>query len=537
MIRWAILLFGILNAILYSSLLPLFEGFDETFHYGYVQYVSTHGAFPVLGQTVISEEIWQALQVQPVSHYIQASTKAPTNFTDYYGLSNEQRSVLRKRLESIPSSDKYRDHAGLQNYEASQAPIPYLFMALPDRLMSGLPIVSRVLNLRLLLSLTSVVLIYFGMSLLTRQLDLSREYAAAATFCVYCSQMLYGAIAHVCNDSLAVPVMIFFIWSAVGAVRIPSIKSFAILATMLSLGLLVKAYFLFVLPVALVIVGRHLWRRRQAALMFASVLFVMIAPWYIRNLVLYHSVGGTVEKTAGFGLKQALQAFVHLPWRESITYMATSSIWTGNNSFTTFSARTLYVVLLLLAASAVLYIYHRKKARPGEMAVIGSIGFFCAGLLYVTLAFFYGTNGAAIAAVPWYTQVLLPPVMLMAFLSMSRSGSIGRYTAIATLLIWSYLICATYVLKLIPQYGGFTQPRAHVSDLYSWYVHQATERNQILTTMLLTPPWWVYLLTVAVVLLGISLCAWLITHLIRSSRPGIAAPAGATSPLHVPSST
>ena len=124
MMRWAILLFGILNAILYSSLLPLFEGFDETFHYGYVQYVSTHGAFPVLGQTVISEEIWQALQVQPVSHYIQASTKAPTNFTDYYGLSNEQRSVLRKRLESIPSSDKYRDHAGLQNYEASQAPIP-----------------------------------------------------------------------------------------------------------------------------------------------------------------------------------------------------------------------------------------------------------------------------------------------------------------------------------------------------------------------------------------------------------------------------
>src|SRR5712692_6600090 len=100
MMRWAILLFGIVNAVLYSSLLPLWEGFDETFHYGYVQYVSTHGTFPVLGQAVISEEIWQALQNQPVSHYIQASTKAPLNFTDYSGLSNDQRLTLRHSLES-----------------------------------------------------------------------------------------------------------------------------------------------------------------------------------------------------------------------------------------------------------------------------------------------------------------------------------------------------------------------------------------------------------------------------------------------------
>ena len=515
MTRWAILLFGILNAILYSSLLPLWEGFDETFHYGYVQYLSTHGAFPVLGQTVVSEEIWQALQFQPVSHYIQASTKAPINFTDYSGLSADQRLTLRYGLTSIPAYVKYQDHGGLQNYEANQPPIPYLFMALPDRLLARVPITSRVLCLRLLLSLTSVVLIFFGMLLIARGLGLMPEFAAAATFCVYCSQMFYGAIAHICNDSLAVPAMVFFVWAALRAVQTPSTKSFAILAVTLSLGLLIKAYFLFVLPVGLLIA----WRRRKLALVFMGVLSVVTAPWYIRNLVLYQSLGGTVEKTAGFGLKQAFQALIHLPWGESIAYMATSSIWTGNNSFTTFSGKTLYVVLLLLIVSAGLYIYHRKQARRVELVVIGSIAFFCAGLFYVTLAFFHGTKGAAIAAVPWYMQVLLPLVMIMVFLSLSRAGAIGRYVSMATLLTWSYLICATYVVKLIPQYGGFTQPRAHVADLFSWYVHQAPERNSIMTTMLPTPAWWIYMMTCATVALCIFLCVHLLLHLRKPQTP------------------
>jgi hypothetical protein len=173
-------------------------------------------------------------------------------------------------------------------------------------------------------------------------------------------------------------------------------------------------------------------------------------------------------------------------------------------------------VLLLLAASMGLYFHHRKQVRSSELVILGSIGSFCAGLFYITLASFHATKGAAIAAVPWYAQVLLPPVMLLAFLGLSRAGSIGRYLAVATLLIWSYLICATYVIKLIPQYGGFREPRAHLSDLVSWYVHQASERNAVMTTMLLTPPAWIYLLTVVVVVLSLTLCSLLIAALIRS---------------------
>ena len=45
-LRHAIMMFGILNACLYSALLPLWEGFDEAFHYGYVETLwQTHRLF------------------------------------------------------------------------------------------------------------------------------------------------------------------------------------------------------------------------------------------------------------------------------------------------------------------------------------------------------------------------------------------------------------------------------------------------------------------------------------------------------------
>ena len=507
-ISWLILLFAILNAILYSSLLPLWEGFDEAFHYGYVQHLSAHGSLLVLNQTPVSEEIWQALQAQPVSHYIQESTQAPLDFSGYFSLPQEQRARLRQRLESIPARDKYQPHAGLLNYEAYQAPLPYLFLALPDRLLSPLPITRRVLYLRLLLSVTSAVLVYIGIGLVASRLEMAPEYATAAALCVFSSQMLYGVLSHVCNDALAVPAMLFFIWAALGVAKAPSAQPYAALGATLGLGLLIKAYFLCMVPFALLLLC---WRRERqnvlaAAGIFLAVLVALVGPSYARNLAIYHSLDGTTKLASGLGFRQALDALAHIPWGRSITYMAKSSLWTGNNSFTTFSAKTLTLVLLLIAAAMGLYFYHWKRIRQGEAVVAGAIAVFCAALFFVTLASYYATRGLAIAAVPWYAQVLLAPVLLVGFLGMSRAESIGRWLATGTLLIWSYVICATYVLKLIPQYGGFRQAHAHLPDLYSWYIHGGAERSSILSTLLLTPAWWIYALACATVVLSVFLC-------------------------------
>jgi hypothetical protein len=56
-LRSALLIYGGLNAVMYSGLLPLWDGFDEPCHYGYVQWLRSTGSLPYLGRTPVPEEI------------------------------------------------------------------------------------------------------------------------------------------------------------------------------------------------------------------------------------------------------------------------------------------------------------------------------------------------------------------------------------------------------------------------------------------------------------------------------------------------
>src|SRR5712692_1651293 len=103
----AIVLYGALNAAAYSCLLPLWEGFDEGFHYGYVQWLSTTRSFPVLGKAFLSQEIWSSYELTPVSHYLQPYTRAPLNFTAYFAMPRPARDDLRHQLVSLAASQTF----------------------------------------------------------------------------------------------------------------------------------------------------------------------------------------------------------------------------------------------------------------------------------------------------------------------------------------------------------------------------------------------------------------------------------------------
>lgn len=97
---WGVVFYGALNAAAYSCLLPLWEGFDEGFHYGYVQLLSTTRSFPVLGKSLLSQEIWRSYESTPVSHYLQPYTRAPLNFADYFAMPERAREGLHRQLVS-----------------------------------------------------------------------------------------------------------------------------------------------------------------------------------------------------------------------------------------------------------------------------------------------------------------------------------------------------------------------------------------------------------------------------------------------------
>src|SRR6266404_4295006 len=98
----AILAYALLNAVLYSAMLPLWEGFDEAFHYAYIQHVSTIGALPVLGEASLSREVQQSLQIVPVSQVVAHDFPGLITFDRYFALPQAERERLRETLLRSP---------------------------------------------------------------------------------------------------------------------------------------------------------------------------------------------------------------------------------------------------------------------------------------------------------------------------------------------------------------------------------------------------------------------------------------------------
>ena len=112
---------------------------------------------------------------------------------------------------------------------------------------------------------------------------------------------------------------------------------------------------------------------------------------------------------------------------------------------------------------------------------------------------------ATIPATPWYTQLLFPPGMCLAMLGLSRAGRIGDSLRIAMLALWTYVIIATYFVKLIPLYAGYPSGAVRAAELFRWYSASWREANAILATVALMPPAAIWLLAGSVAIAAVSL--------------------------------
>jgi hypothetical protein len=518
----ALLAYACLNAILYSGLLPLWDGFDEPLHYGYVQWLRCTSSLPILGRTPVPDEIVKSLDLVPTSYAVQRNLNRGIPFDIYFTLSKEQRIDLRDRLEKL-------DHGGspaipqMLNYEAHQAPLAYAVLVPFDALWAHLPLTGRILLLRLLISLTSVLLLWWAMLQLATLTRLPPRYSLAAAFVTFSSQMLYATVCHVANDWLAVPVWALFVCAAVDLHLHPKTTTAMRLSLWLAVGLLTKAYFLIAVPFALVLLASCCVRRklpwpRAAALAGGSL--AVAAPWYLRNLVLYRNLAGMQETNGGIPLAQLAGAALHVPWLRALMATARTSLWTGNNSLFTFSSKTIGIMLLLLAAAGIAYAVHavRDRLPEPERPLLAALLCFAAGLAYSTVLTFWYTHGAGISPAPWYVQALLAPGLCLLFIGLSSFRLLGTVLALAIVWLWTYVLAATYVAKLIPFYAGFNTGRAHLADLTEWWRRLVGGSWGTLDTAALLPPGALIVMTSAVVIVAVTLAAALSVALVTSRK-------------------
>ena len=495
----ALLAYGLLNATLYTGLLPLWEGFDEPFHYGYVQHIRERREFPRMGETTLSSEVWASIQLAPVSHIVQRNISGTITFGEYFRMTPAERSRLRDRLYAIdPGLAASRSDA--QNYEAHQAPLAYVLLAPFDALWRGLPLPDRVRRLRLVCGWVATALMLAGSLALARSLGLPAEWRAVAGFLALTLQMFYASTAHVCNDWLAVPL---FTWLLVAATRARSA-----LPAAFSAGLLAKAYFLAAAPLA-VFAGARSWRSLR---IWALAPLLVAAAWYGRNLALYGSVSGMQEARGGIPAASLVEAARRVPWRATVATSAHAALWAGNNSDISFHRRTVDLMLCLLAAGLVLFVARRKR-RAGEGIVAAAVALHLAALGFATVQSFWYTSGLQVAPSPWFIQPVYVAVVCLAVCGLAPAGRAGKGIGVAAIWTWAYVLCATYWLKLIPLYAGYPSSQAQPARLWRWYTH---EFPAALDSTALMSSTWILVLAALVAAMTIGIAGWLTARVIGS---------------------
>jgi hypothetical protein len=485
-VRFALLGFGVLNVVLYAGLMPLWEGFDEPFHYGYVQHLWNRRTLPVTRQTTLYADVVWSFLFAPASRVVRPNLPMVTTYEDYFRLTPEERLSRRRQLEHVLLSLDTSPSLA-PNYEAQQVPLAYAVLAPVNALLPRTSLVMRVFLLRVFGGLVAVLGTGLLMFRLSGLLGFSLDSQFAAVFLALSSQMFYATVAHVANDWLTVPLFLLLLTSAVDLCLHPRHAARLALALALAAGLATKAYFLAMIPFAVAII--FLRSRRGEALLFTLLAVVPASVFYIRNIILYHSIDAQQQNLGGARYRALFDAAFRLPWLKSLVEIAKKSLWLGNNSSTTFSNLTLGIMLTFLLA-AVVY-YFRKRPSRGEGVLLAGMGCFAAALAYNTVLEFYTTSARTITTAPWYVELLWPPALC---LLMSRAPRLLRGGAC---LIAAYIISATYLLKLIPLYAGALDRPAHLPDLVHWY---GQSFPGMLDTTALISPAWILALTIAVVL-------------------------------------
>jgi len=505
---WLFLVLGLANAVLYANLQPLWEGFDEPFHYAFVEHVAAHGELPVFGSTHVASDIEQSLRLAPGSAPVRANLPYVMTYSEYFALPDRERAARRDALWNMPAGEREIVRPGANmNYEAQQTPLAYLLLAPLDMLWAQEPLPVRVLRLRLFCAIVAV-LVCFGAALtLAHLLEMDRAATSLMLALLVSAQMFYGATAHVANDWLSVSLAACSLVILLRYLNAPDMRGALALGVVVGLGVMAKASSLAWAAVAALVVLVMLLRRRARiaqALAFASALLAVIAPWFLRNYYLQGSFSVMQQTMRGVGAGDALHAALTLPWLETIATQLRSALWTGNSSFTTFSRSTLNVVLALVGLALAAWVATQARARRAalERWMVVALGVFALALAYA-YSVFYATRPGLAHLMPWHAVAVFPPLACLVACGTRRAGNAGRWLAAGLVLGFVYLNIATYILKLIPLYGGCDVGRMKWRELHTCYVANADRTFRLLFDTALGPAWLIFALAAAVSVLAL----------------------------------
>ncbi len=415
----------VMRGCFYSALLPVWEGYDEPFHFAFIEYVVAHRGLPV-PSTPVSREVEESLHLLPLSweQRLHALTRPVYTEDAYWRLSPAEREALQQQVFAMPREWARQPGTSPALYEAQQAPLYYWLMAGPLSLASQWSLPARVLVIRILSVLIASLCIPFGYAAARRFFSDDAQ-AIGIVAVITCMPELMIDICRVGNDSLAIALYSLLTLVLLLAVSPLGRKWFAVAGVVLGLGLATKAYFLFAIPAFLAVALwsslRHKDERtlivRNAALGLLLAALISFGVYWRNQLVTGSWSGEQDAVVAGHrSLWQLLMTVRHVNWYSGINSILISHVWYGGWSFLSLDKQVYQLSTVVMAAAifGVAKIFFKQKAERGRLIVPFSLYlFFWVGLLCSILAIFIAQGISASCG--WYLYaVIVPEILLLA---------------------------------------------------------------------------------------------------------------------------
>jgi len=441
----------------YTVLLPMWEGYDEWAHVAYVQRLASGGGLPVLGQTVISREVAESLELTPLAHAHPSMTGARLTHDAYWRLPEHERESRRRRLLALERAWAAQQAAErILNHEAQQPPVYHSLLA-PIQLVAGsasLP--ARVWLMRFVSLLITSLTIPLAFLVARRVVD-SDGWAVGVTALIASMPGFLMNASRVGNDGISAVVFTALMYALLCGASPWSTGG------LLGLGLLIKASFLTAVP-ALACASVFSFVRASRAALACAIAAALSSWWYWRNYRLTGSWSGLQQVVASgdTSMWSVLGAIPRVDWLRYFDIAWMSHIWHGNWSFLQLRS-WMYRVFAALAIAAIVGLLlklRREEAGAKNVAVLAAVyGFFWLGLCYHELCFhMLGLSSGA----GWYlyavvvAEILLGVAGLEALCAPRWRGWVSPVCAGLFALLDLY---ATHFV-LLPYYTGQTAHKA-----------------------------------------------------------------------------
>jgi Dolichyl-phosphate-mannose-protein mannosyltransferase len=468
----------LLRGAFYCAVQPMWEGFDEWAHFGYIQHLAQFGRAPSRYEQ-ISDELRRSVELAPISAAAAESSAGSLTHDAFWQLPLEERLSRERELRQLRPSYKGGPltDSGLRQYEAQQAPLYYSLLALVYLTVKDDSLPARVFALRLVTLFIGAVGILLGCEL-AREVPSSRRAAIPVLVLLALSPGVLVDLTRIANDSLALTLGSAFLLCLCRTLRGASrLRDWMLAGTALGAALLTKSYMLALVPLlglaALIELLRGKLKLSQAAgrLLLALAFAGSIAGWwYVGAWQATGTISGEQIDIAAtrFGLSGKLAAVGSIQWLRVLDAAATTHIWISGWSFLVvrswmyrvFECAAIAAGAGLIALSVrLLGKVYRRGLGIGDACfslIACAYLLFCCGVAYFAIVV-YLTRGIS-TALGWYLDgvagveaVLLAAGFTGLFGARRAAGCVAAVAALAGILdLYTVHFVST------PYYAGLT---------------------------------------------------------------------------------